>query len=191
MKNRTNRLNRMLLAIVGVLFLLLGAGGILLSTGVFGNSYAMETVVDSRTEDFFDRHDGWLWWTIGGIVLLLALLALYWLIVQLRVERLNRVPLEHSEQGSITLLAGGLANAVANEARTVAGVSDARARLTSQADHPELRLDVWLRADADLTTAHDELAEVVLPHARETLETSELHTWLRIEIDTTARPRVL
>ncbi|MGI9093704.1 MAG: hypothetical protein ACR2FF_09795 [Mycobacteriales bacterium] len=190
MKNRTNRLNRVLLVAIGTVVVLAGAGGVLLGRGVFGAATARRTVVDDDVARPFDQNASWLWWTIGGVSLVIALLALYWLLVQLRVERVTAVALPPRPNGDSSVAATALTGAIRGQAEAVDGVVRARARLLRDRRDPELMLNVWLREGADLDAARRELEQVVVAQARESLGLPRLPTWLRIEFDAADRTRV-
>ncbi|MGI8870948.1 MAG: hypothetical protein ACR2F6_19425 [Mycobacteriales bacterium] len=191
MRNRTNRLDRILLVLLGAVVLLAGAGGVLLRLGVFGASWKHRPIIEQNTTDFFNRHESWLWWAIGGGALVIAVLAIYWLIVQLRTERIGNVDLGPAVDGENTLASSALADAVRREAENVEGVARARARLVHESAQPQLRLAVALREDADLGAVQRALDTDVLAHAREAIGRETLPTWLRVEVDATEAPRVL
>ena len=48
MRNRTDRLNRWFLSVIGALFVLLGAGGVLIGEKVFGDKRAVASVIYPR-----------------------------------------------------------------------------------------------------------------------------------------------
>lgn len=189
MKNRTNRTNRATLALIGVILLLIGAGAILLGQGVFGTRYEHEGVIDKPTVDFFHRYDSWLWWVIGAVALVIALLALYWLVVQLRIERVTTLTLERTRAGSSTLSSSALTDAVSDEAELVSGVARARTRLLDSALDPQLMLRVWLRDDADLTAVRDDIEHRVLADARSAMNVDRMRTYLRLELESGGHDR--
>lgn len=190
MRNRTNRLNRSLLTLTGLLLLLAGVGGVLLYTGAFGDDQKHRPVVNDTVRELFDRHESWLWWAIGGAALLIALLALYWLVVQLRTERIGNVDLAPAPDGENVLASGAITDAVRHEAETVPGVTRARVRLVHESDDPQLMLAVALRNDADLAAVQTILDNEVLAHARQAIGRDRMRTWLRVEVDAADAPRV-
>lgn len=187
---RTDRVNRVLLGIVGVLLTLAATGGLLVGLSVFGGHRAKRSVIYPPAARLIDREQGWLWWVIGAVALVVAVAALYWLILQPRVERLAAVPLESSLQGDSAILGPAVAAAVRTEAAALSGVERARARLVGNADDPQLLLAVWMQEGADLRAVRRQLDERVLGHARDTLGRASLRTRLRIEMDSGARQRV-
>ncbi|HVX42859.1 MAG TPA: hypothetical protein VHC49_03190 [Mycobacteriales bacterium] len=190
MRNRTNRLNRILLAVVGLIVLLAGTGGLLLGLGVFGEKRSQQSVVYPRAEKLLIDDQHWVWWVIGGVALLLALLALYWLIVQLRIERTGSVPVGRTRVGDSILPSSVLTAAIAEEAEGVPGVRRARARVVGAGGEPELALTVWLREGADVAEVRQAMDTDVVPHARQALGHERVQTWLRLEVDAGKRERV-
>lgn len=190
MRNRTDRLNRVLLVLLGLVFLLAGAGAILLGRGVFGSSNAHRGIIDDAVGKPFIDNASWLWWAIGAVTLVLALLALYWLIVQLRIERIGGVTLQARPTGESTISARALTGAIRADAESVDGVNRAHARLMRDDRDPELVLSVWLREGADLGRVRHELEATTITHARDALGGGRIKTWLRVEIDTAERVRV-
>jgi hypothetical protein len=189
-KNRTNRLNRWLLSILGTLLLVLGVGGVLMGTHTFGDNRANSSIVYPRAAQLLHREQDWLWWVLGTAALLIALAALYWAVVQFRTERITSVLVQQSINGDSIVQADALCDAVHAEAETLPGVARARARLTNDRNQPELVLSVWLAEEADLAAVRHTLETRVLPHAQESLDIGRLHTWLRIEVDASTRERV-
>jgi hypothetical protein len=190
MRNRTNQLNRWLLSLLGTLFVLLGAGGVLMGAKVFGDKRAVSSVIYPRAAQLLHREQSWLWWVLGAAALLIALLALYWVAVQLRVERIGAVTVQRTGQGDSTVASSALSDVVAAEAEALPEVEHARARLMNDTDSPELVLSVWLQDGAELGAVRTALDTTVLRHARESLGLEHLQTWLRIEVDAGARERV-
>lgn len=190
MRNRTNRLNRILLTVVGTIVLLLGVGGLLLGFDVFGQQRSEQSVVYPRAEKALTDNQGWVWWVIGGVALVLALLALYWLIVQLRIERVGSVPVGQTRLGDSVLTSSVLTAAITEEAEAVPGVRRARTRLVGDEIQPELAVTVWLREGADVTVVRQAMDTAVVPHARQALGHDRMQTWLRLEVDAGKRERV-
>ncbi len=190
MRNRTNRLNRVLLTVIGVILLLAGVGAVLLSTGVFGSERAHRAVVDHVTTQTVYRDAGWLWPVVGAVGFVLGILALYWLVVQLRVERITSITMERAQAGDCVVAGSALTDAVREDTEAVRGVDRARARLTRDETDPELVLTVWLREAADLAEVRQKLDDDVIAHARRALARDSLTTWLRVEVDAAERQRV-
>jgi hypothetical protein len=175
---------------IGALLVLLGAGGVLMGARVFGDKRADSSVIYPRAAQLLHREQTWLWWVLGAAALLIALLALYWVAVQLRVERIGNVALERSATGDSTVATTALSDAVVTEAEALPDVERARARLINESQDPELVLTVWLQDRAELGPVRDALDTEVLRHARESLGLATLRTWLRIEVDASPQERV-
>jgi hypothetical protein len=97
MTNRTARGNRVGLAVTGLV--LLTAGGYVLarSLGAFGSTQARQPVY-TDAEAGWIRTTIWIWPAVAAVGVMIAILALRWLIVQLRTERLNSAHREHRPQ---------------------------------------------------------------------------------------------
>jgi hypothetical protein len=190
MRNRTDRLNRGMLGFIGTLVLLLGIGGVLIGAGVFGDKRANSSLVYPRAAWLLHREQSWLWWVLGAAALVIALIALYCLAVQLRIERIGVVALQRSSDGDSTLAAGALCDAIRTEAEAMPEIDRARARLTGDEHDPQLVLSVWLCDGVDLESVRESLDDTVLRHARESLGRDSLRAWLRIEVDAGAGERV-
>jgi hypothetical protein len=75
-----DRTNRVLLALIGLVALAIGAGGLLISGGVFGKRFSRRLITDNQFVRYFARHGDWLWPTIAGVAFLILLLTLFWLL---------------------------------------------------------------------------------------------------------------
>jgi len=189
-RDRTHRANRWLLATLGALLVVLGAGGVTMGARGFGIERARSSIIYPRAAELLDREQPWLWWVLGAAALVIALLALVWLAVQLRVEWMGTVTLERSRDGDSTVSASALAEAIRTDALAVPDVDRAKVRLFNQPDGPELLVAVWLHEEVELPAVRQRLEHDVLRHARESLGVTSLRTWLRIELDAGGPERV-
>ena len=190
MKDRTGRWNCWLLASIGALLVILGAGGVTMGARGFGADRAGSSVIYPRAAQLLNREQSWLWWVLGAAALVIALLAVYWLIVQLRVGRIGTVTLSRSHAGDSSVSASALAEAIRVDALALPEVDRAKVRLVSHPDRPEVLLAIWLHEGVDLGAVRQKLEHDVLRHARESLGLASLRTWLRIELDAGAPERV-
>src|SRR5690242_6734108 len=89
---RTARGNRVGLGLSGLVLLIAGAAIIARATGLIGP--AVDPVYSDTTAGWVHDQRPWLWLTIAAVGALVALLALRWLLVQLRSDRLSRLMLD-------------------------------------------------------------------------------------------------
>jgi hypothetical protein len=193
MTNRTARGNRVGLAVTGLV--LLTAGGYVLarSLGAFGSTQARQPVY-TDAEAGWIRTTIWIWLAVAAVGVMIAILALRWLIVQLRTERLNRlivdtdagaVDVADVAVGRTDLPAGALSTAVGSEIQTYPGVRSVHAYLTGDPDQPQLNLNVTVDPDVDVPRVRRRIVDEAVAHARTALDTPDLATQLRL---TVARP---
>lgn len=157
--------NRTGLLIIGLLLTAAGALGLVLSYGGFGADQAVRPVLPLAWRERVAL-DPWWWWVLAAVALLLALLGLRWLLAQLRTDRVGRLELPPGGRDGRTVLhAGALCDAVAADARTVAGVDGASARLAGERRH-RLQLAVDLTDQADVAEVWRDLAGQTVARAR-------------------------
>lgn len=190
--SRTDRRNPLALLLIALV--LIGAGGAALaaSFGAFGSAAAESPVLPEPVQRFAAEQTVWLQLILLVVGLLLFLLALRWLLVQLRVERLGDVLLEADDRrGQTTMSPGALTSALEDEAQAVHGVTSAKAKLVHDEHHPDLHLVVDLGPRADLRQVRAAIENDVVRHARETLSRDQLPTLVqyRLARGTTQRAR--
>lgn len=180
--------NRLLLAVTGLTLLFLGLAVL---TGSLDLARRWELSLPSwwpyqgpddvllTEEDRMSYRDraGDRWWPVvlGGLGAV-VLAALWWLLAQVRTGRARRIRLGAGDGEGTVLRAGALEEVLAAEAATVAGVADARARvtggrggLTGRRGGPRLRLSVVLAPHAAPVTVLARLDAEVLDRARRSL----------------------
>ncbi len=186
-----HRLNRSALAFLGLLALALGTLGLLLGFGVFGESVRHQEVFRNVIGRFLGRDGAWAWPLIGLVGLLVAALALRWLIAQLRSDRVGDIQLERDRAGGRTELAtGALTGALTREVAAYRGVSGAAARLIGDEHHPDLVLSVSLDERADLPAVRHRIEDEALARFREALEQPDLRARVELRPTTKAASRV-
>jgi hypothetical protein len=180
---RIDRINRFLLALLGLAALAGGIVILLLSVRVFGDDQADQPVLRQATRDFADRNAGWFWTAIGIGAGLLALLALRWLFAQASTQRVASLSLEPDRRtGHTKLASGALGEAVEDEVERIRGVSRASARMLGKASDPLLRLDVKVGDDGDLGYIRNRLEEDTIPNARRAVGMQQLPVWVRLAV---------
>lgn len=182
---------RWLVGLVGAVLLLAGAGVALLGHGVLGAGRAQRPLLDPMIVDALRAHPvpARIGALLVGLVLVVGGLA--WAARVVRPERRPDLELDGGSGTSVLVTSGAVAEGVAEQARSVAGVARARARLVGDDEHPALRLTVWLAEDADVAEVCRRIPDEVVGGARHSLDVAELPTAVRIEYDPAARgPRV-
>ncbi|MFF3808457.1 alkaline shock response membrane anchor protein AmaP [Streptomyces sp. NPDC002032] len=171
--------NRTLLALAG---LVLMAAGVCLLTGArpLGGRHA--PLLTAATRHRYGLAEGWTWWALVAGLALCVLLALWWLLAQLRRSRLAEVPLDTGD-GSFAVLRGrALESAVAAQAGALAGVAGCRVALRGRRGSPTLRVALELEPHAVPADALAELAGPVLTHARTSAGLPELPAEARLKL---------
>jgi len=166
------RLNRTVLALLGLI--LLAAGGLGLARGydAFGSRAPKDQpVLSDAMRRWVSHHHGAFWGGAAAVAVLIALLALVWLRAQLRAPRpADRDLVRSGADGRTKVRSGDAATAVSEEIESWDGVEDASARLFGDPDRPDLLLRVGIAADADLADLRRRIDTDAVAHLRETLE---------------------
>ena len=183
-----NATNRTVLALIGLVLLAAGVGGLLLSLNLIADGTGQWPVVpDSVVE--FATSTSWLPWAAAAAAVVVALLGLWWLLAQFRVDWPGQLDLTGDRpDGTTTLAAGALTDAVEEDAASIRGVTGASANLRSQ---PTRRLDltVNLAAFADLGEVRRRLEQQTAARTRQVIDQPNLP--IRIELRPTRRERRL
>ncbi len=174
--------NRLRLVIVGVL--VFAGGGLALARGfgAFGDRRAHSPLL-TRTESSYAAHHGWFWPVVAALAIVVALLALRWLMLQLRRDRVHTLSLEADRSHGVTRLpASAAAAALEEEIGDYRGVRSAEAKLTRDPASPELTLIVALDDRADSGQLRRRVEGEALPNFRQALSLDELPTRLRWKV---------
>ena len=167
MSSKVNATNRSVLALLGLLLIAAGALGLALALGAFGSGPKKVSLLPGSVRRYPGDHP-WFWWAVAGGCLLVALLALRWLLAQFHTDRTSRIDRTTDARTGYTIVhAGALNEAAADDARTIAGVTDASAHVSH--DPPRLQLQVNLADYADLTVVRDQLESRTVAHVREAM----------------------
>ncbi len=169
------RVNRVVLAVLGVLLLAAGALVLLLGLGAFGAARADRAVLPDG------GLPGWAGAVAGVAGLVVAGLSAWWLVLQARTDRLARLRLEDADGGRTVLDGAALARVVEEEVEALPGVARASAHVSGTSAAPRLHLRVRLAGRADPGEVHRAVTGEVLARAREALELDRLPA--RVELD--------
>ena len=166
MSSRANVINRVVLTALGLLLLAAGGLGLALSVGVFGAWRATYPVLPQEVSTFPDGRP-WFWWAVAGVLLLIAVLALLWLLIQLRTDRATRLDrTTDAGNGYTTLHASALTNAVEDEALGITGVTGVSANVHEHRG-PRVYIRVEMDNSADIDEVRTRLENEVVAHLRE------------------------
>jgi len=198
--------NRVLLAVLGVVLL---AAGLTAVVGAFDLTRRWSWLSLPGGWPWTSPHDvllpaadrqrwsghGWFWPVAIAVLVVGALLTLWWLLAQLRTRGLRRmVPPgagadgggrdgrsdgERGGSGRVVVRGQALADAIADTAAAQPGVESAHARLAGSGSRPRVELYLTLHQDADAAAVLDLLDERVLADARGALRAPDLTALVR------------
>lgn len=183
MNPHADRGNRTVLSLIGLLLTIGGGLGVALSYGAFGTGRANRPVLTPAVRDFVHRNSGWFWPVVAAAAVVLALIALRWLLAQLGTDRVGQLSLEPDPRsGTTTLQAGALTSAVTDEVESYRGVRRASARLTSDPRNPDMILTVAVNDRADLGALRARIEEHAVAHVRQASGRESLPVRLQIQL---------
>jgi hypothetical protein len=195
MSRRTARGNRYGIVLAGLVLLVGGGLGLARGFGAleridfFGPARADAPLLSNVERDYAGTHV-WVWYVLAAIAVVAAALALRWILVQMRSDRVRVIRLERDRRlGNTDLSARALLTALGDEVESYWGVHRADARLTGTSERPRLTLSVGVERDADLAALRTRITTEALPHAREALDREELPTLLTLRLDSADRRR--
>ncbi|WP_329107066.1 alkaline shock response membrane anchor protein AmaP [Streptomyces sp. NBC_01439] len=173
-------INRVLLALTGIV--LLGAGILVLAGGF--NLYQRWQVAPPDGWPLTDPYgvplddtdrtrwtdQDWWWPAVIAALALITLLALWWLLAQLRRTHPGNLPVgAPTAVDGVELREHALSDALAADTRHLTGVHEAHARMAGSSRHPEAHLDLTLAPDSDPATVLADLCDGPLDQARQSL----------------------
>ncbi|KOV69712.1 alkaline shock response membrane anchor protein AmaP [Streptomyces sp. MMG1121] len=181
---RTGRLNRVVLALAGLLLLVLGGAVLAVGLGAPVPSWWIHTgahdVLLSRAERTRWRHTDWWWPTALAAPAVLVLLALWWLTTVLRRRRLAEILVDTGDGESALLRGRALEAALARDAVRQEGVAHAEVLLRGRRTAPTARIWLQLEPHVDPATALRDFTARALTHARESARTGSLPAEVRL-----------
>ncbi|HWU12071.1 MAG TPA: alkaline shock response membrane anchor protein AmaP, partial [Streptomyces sp.] len=144
--------NRVLLGLAGLVLLALGgavlASGLGLSVPSWWPFGGTDDVLLSRADRTRWRDEGWWWPTVIAVLAVLVVLALWWLLAQLRRGRLAEVLVDSGDGEGALLRGRALEGALADEAGALDGVAGAKAALSGRRTAPRARVRLLLEPHA-------------------------------------------
>jgi hypothetical protein len=181
----TVRVNRIFITVLGLLLAAAGAAGLATALGLFGRRLSDQPVLSPTVEDFVDDNR-WFWPVVAIAAGLLALLCLWWLLLQTRSNRLSELRLVTDPQrGHTDLTTRALTHALIDEIEGYHGVTDVTAHLSGTSAAPELSLTVALDGRVGPAEIHRRITAEAILHARLALSTDLLSTRLELQLPRT------
>jgi hypothetical protein len=176
------RANRVGLGLVALVLLAAGGAGAAAGFGVFGDRFRTQKVIDEDYRDWVAAHD-WFWLAVAGGSLVIALLALRWLLAQAGTALVRSLELETDRRSGGTVLAGRVvADAVAGEIGSYRGVRSASAHLLGRPAAPRLLIRTALDAGGDPGEVRRRIEAEAVDHVRQALERPDLPVRLEIRL---------
>lgn len=182
MNRRAARANRTGLVIVGLILLAAGGAALARSLGAFGSRLAGEPLLTRGIRDF-PAGRWWFWPAVAAVSVLIALLAVGWLLAQGRSDRLSRLRVEsESSAGGTRVAANAVTGTLESDIEALPGVRRVRARLLGSDEHPRLGLTVSYAERADPASLRDHIADRSMPRMRTALELESLPAVVRLRL---------
>lgn len=167
---RADRLNRFLLSLLALVLLVVGVLGLLPALGVFGADRSDDRVLSRDVEQYVAQEATWLWPLVAVVLVAVALLALRWLIAQLRTDRVDDLDLTADRtRGETHVEPAAVTGALVRAAERCPGVDGAHARIVRSRGRRQLLLQVRLADRADAGQVRRDLAEGPLSDLRQVL----------------------
>ncbi|MFJ9113264.1 alkaline shock response membrane anchor protein AmaP [Streptomyces sp. NPDC102283] len=162
--------NRVLLALAGLVLVVVG--GAVLAAGL-GASVPSWWPWDGKTDVLLSvadrqrwRDAGWWWPTVIAVLAVLVVLALWWLLAQLRRGRLADVLVDSGDGEGAQVRGRALEGVLAEEAGALDGVARAQAMLTGRRTEPRARVRLMMEPHAAPLGTLNAVADGALAHAR-------------------------
>ncbi|MEU4272709.1 alkaline shock response membrane anchor protein AmaP [Streptomyces sp. NPDC026092] len=178
------RVNRVLLALIGLALVLVGgavlAAGFDLSVPSWWPWYGPSDVLLSRADRLRWRDEGWWWPVVIAVLGVIVLLALWWLLAQFRRARLAEILIDTGDGEAATLRGRTLEAVLEADATAQDGVARARVALTGRRTAPRTRMALLLEPYASPGAALTSLSTEALANARTSTGLTALPTEARL-----------
>ncbi|MFC9225315.1 alkaline shock response membrane anchor protein AmaP [Streptomyces hygroscopicus] len=170
--------NRVLLGVVGLVSA--GAGAVVLAG--WPPFDGRHDVLLSRADRMRWRDAGWWWPVVIAALAVLFVLALCWLLAQLRRQRLREVLVETGDGEGALLRGRALEAALLADAESLEGVERAEVLLRGRRTTPEARMGLVLEARAEPAPTLDGLRGKALERARRSAGLERLPAEVRLRV---------
>lgn len=170
MNTRVDRTNRVLLALLGTILLALGGLGLAGSLELIGPASNSGSVLPPDAAPAWAQ-DWWFWPAVAAIALVVTVGSAWWLVGQLRSDRLRHLDVDPRSAGGDTWMhAAPIAEAVENEVNSFPGVDSAKMSLLGTPDRHRHRLVVSLNDRADIDSVRSQLTTRTVPNIAQALD---------------------
>lgn len=168
--NRPARLNRAVLAVLGVLALAAGAFVLLTGTGVLAAQLPVRSDVPLLPADL--SLPGWVPWAGAAVAIVVGLLALRWLVAQTirRPAHSDWQLAPDTRTGTTHIGSDAAAAPLAEEIAEYPGVQSATARLTGPRTHPHLYVRITVDDRADISDLRHRIDDDAIPRLTQALD---------------------
>ncbi|MEU1472149.1 alkaline shock response membrane anchor protein AmaP [Streptomyces sp. NPDC005761] len=177
--------NRVLLALAGLVLVCVGGGVLAAALGLSVPSwwpwYGKHDVLLSDADRERWRSESWWWPVVIAVLAVLVVLALWWLLAQLRRARLAEVLVDSGDGEGALLRGRALEGVLAGEAGALDGVARAQVVLTGRRSAPQARIRMLMEPHAAPDEALGRLTDEALAHARDSAGLAELPAEVRLK----------
>ncbi len=177
--------NRVLLGLAGLVLVCVGGGVLAAATGLSVPSWwpwsGKNDVLLSEADRTRWRSEGWWWPTVIAVLAVLVVLALWWLLAQLRRARLSEVLVDSGDGEGALLRGRALEGVLAAEAGALDGVARAQTVLTGKRSTPRARMRLLMEPHAAPDEALGRLTDEALAHARDSAGLDRLPAEVRLK----------
>ena len=177
-----DRMNRVVLLVLGLLLVAAGSYGLARGFGAFGQDQADDPTLPQGIVDFAARNTEWFWPAVAVAALVVAYLGLRWFGAQIPVPQgVRQIDLsKDSTRGITRVRAAGVARALAADIDRQEGVSSAHARFVSRDRRADLEVVAEIFDDADLEDVRRHIESRALRKFRRVLEAEDMKVHLLI-----------
>ena len=182
-----DRTNRFALTLFGLLILIIGAAAMAASVGLFGKKLEKHTLFANQASSYIGRHGLWVWIAAAAVCLVIALLALRWIVVLLvSTDRAGDIPIPVANRDGTTILQpAALTGALTREISTYHGVDATRSRIIGDPKAPHIILEVTARQATSLHDLQQRIETEAITHTRQALGND--HLPIRLDLDVSRR----
>lgn len=183
MRDAVERLNGLVLTLLGVVLLAVGSYGLARGYGAFGDDAADEPVLAEAVRDLLSGEEEWFWPVAALVSVLLAYVGLRWLVAQLRSGHVSRLDVtEEPRLGTTFVRATSVADALASDVESYPGVRSAKARVLRGGARPDVDLQVEVSEDAELADVSQRISSHALARLRQALEPDDVRARVRFRL---------
>lgn len=177
--------NRVLLGLAGLVLVVVGGAVLATGLGLSVPSWwpwdGTDDVLLSKADRTRWRDEGWWWPTVIAVLAVLVVLALWWLLAQLRRGRLSEVLVDSGDGEGALLRGRALESVLGTEAGALDGVSAAKVTLTGRRTAPRAGVRLLMEPHVSPGLALRGLSEGALTHARTSAGLDELPAEVRLK----------